>query len=446
MIQYIILISIYASCVSSHGYLSKPEATYYDDTTKTSYIARVNANQLFPSYRWDYSPDENAAEYDHLVKTGGIDQPLKSFMDAYITDCPINDLSNVVDVSSYSSVQWQNDQAHEGFIGSHQGPCEVWIDNSMVFSDLNCAKHYTSYPADLAIDYSVCQGECILSLYWMALHESMWQLYKGCVKIKNSAFIVATVAPASDVPNSTSANQTTMNYINDGGLSLDSQGVSIADATVSLSMAKASPRIYMLDNSSSHYQMFDMNDMKIEFDVDITNVPCDYNLALYFVEMDPSAAIGSGYCDAQGLSAAPCAEMDIFEANVVAHHVTTHPCSDGSCDKSGAAATIMFKESGMGTQMHVSTSFKTANRVLSDIAQTITDTNGNSKTLAIQDTGANGGFVSLGQSFSNGMVLAISLWTSGSGGLQWLNGVCDSYETDTSKVYGSFSNIQVSNL
>lgn len=457
-IAYISLLASLCAKVSSHGYLSQPEAGYYDSTTKTSYITRVNANEMFPNYRWDYSPEENAAGYEHLVQTGGITQPLKIFMDAYITQCPINDLSNTVDVSSYTTVNWQNDQAREGFVSSHRGPCEVWIDNNMMFSDLDCAKHYTTYPAELPVDYTICQGKCLLSFYWMALHESFWQLYKGCAVIYNSKplsnnlnYTSATVAPAcispstsAPVDNSSSINQITYNYINDGGLSLDSQGVSIENNIISLSMSKASPRIYMLDNTSSKYQLFDLNNKKIEFDVDITNIPCNYNLALYFSEMNVNSSIGSGYCDAQGFYAAPCGEMDIFEANTVAQQVTSHPCSGGSCDKSGAPAKLLFANSGLGTQLHVSTSFTTVNGILSDITQVITDKNNdNSKTMTIQDTGAYGGFASMGNSFTNGMVLVISLWT---GDMSWLNGECSYYETDGSKVFGSFSNIQINNL
>jgi Glycosyl hydrolase family 7 len=483
-ITTITTIALLAHQVSSHGYLSQPPAVYYNDNTKTSYITRVNAYELFPSYRWDYSPDENAASYEHLVDIGGIQQPLKSFMDQYITNCPLNDLSTTFDMTDVSQVHWQNDQAHEGFVSSHSGPCEVWINNTIVFSDLNCAKHYTTYPAQLPVDMTICQGTCLLSIYWMALHESFWQLYKGCATIKNTkasanneTYSPATVAtacfspttatptPATPTPsttNSSSANDTsstndagsivvnqiTTNYINDGGLSLDSQGVSVSDQTITLSIAKAAdgPRIYMLDSSGSNYQMFNLNNKKLEFDVDLTNVPCDYNLALYLTEMDYNSSIGSGYCDAQGFTAAPCGEMDIFEANIVAAHVTTHPCSNGSCDKDGSAQKIAFADSGFGPKMHIATSFKTENGVLVDVSQTITDTDGNTITLTISDTGANGGFASMGQSFSNGMVLVMSIWTAGSGGMEWLNGICGSYQTDRSNIYGSFANLQISDL
>lgn len=46
-----------------------------------------------------------------------------------------------------------------------------------MFQDDDCAADYTSYPAKLPIDYSVCAGECLLTFYWLALHSPSWQIY-----------------------------------------------------------------------------------------------------------------------------------------------------------------------------------------------------------------------------------------------------------------------------
>jgi len=118
--------------------------------------------------------------------------------------------------------------------------------------------------------------------------------------------------------------------------------------------------------------------------VDVSNLPCGLNGALYFSEMpadggkskftdnNAGANFGTGYCDAQcpsdvkfingesnsdgwnnktgsGKYGSCCAEMDIWEANKISQAVTAHPCSfDGQercegdkcaapsdCDKSG---------------------------------------------------------------------------------------------------------------
>ena len=109
-----------------------------------------------------------------------------------------------------------------------------------------------------------------------------------------------------------------------------------------------------------------MLNQEFTFDVDVSQLPCGLNGALYFSEMDGDgglsydtnecgAAFGTGYCDAQcphdmkwisgeanseewtpsdsdenagtGHYGSCCAEMDIWEANSITQAYTTHPCS-----------------------------------------------------------------------------------------------------------------------
>jgi cellulose 1,4-beta-cellobiosidase len=69
-------------------------------------------------------------------------------------------------------------------------------------------------------------------------------------------------------------------------------------------------RMYLME-SESKYQMFSLLNKEFTFDVDMANVPCGLNAALYFVSMDADggmskspgnkagAKYGTGYCDAQ---------------------------------------------------------------------------------------------------------------------------------------------------
>lgn len=154
-------------------------------------------------------------------------------------------------------------------------------------------------------------------------------------------------------------------------------------------------RTYLLADDDNYY-MFKLKNKEFTFDVDVSNLPCGLNGALYFVSMDqdggkaahPSnkggARYGEGYCDAQcphdikfingeanvlnwkpsptdpnsgtGKYGSCCVEMDIWEANINDHAFTAHPCSqvgqyrcegvecgdnssgqryDGVCDKDG---------------------------------------------------------------------------------------------------------------
>ena len=128
----------------------------------------------------------------------------------------------------------------------------------------------------------------------------------------------------------------------------------------------------MMDGDNK-YEMFELLNQEFTFDVDVSNMPCGLNGALYFVNMDadggmsrfPSnkagAAYGTGYCDAQcpqdvkfingeantdGWNPSPsdpnsgfgkyghcCAEMDIWEANKISEAYTAHPCSTESATR-----------------------------------------------------------------------------------------------------------------
>lgn len=63
-------------------------------------------------------------------------------------------------------------------------------------------------------------------------------------------------------------------------------------------------RVYLMDGPSSYY-MFDLLDNEFTFDVDVSQIGCGLNGALYFVNMDAEgqgeagAEYGLGYCDSQ---------------------------------------------------------------------------------------------------------------------------------------------------
>ncbi|KAF8453203.1 glycosyl hydrolase family 7 protein [Kalaharituber pfeilii] len=125
-------------------------------------------------------------------------------------------------------------------------------------------------------------------------------------------------------------------------------------------------RVYLMAPDDTKYQIFKPNNKEFTFDVDVSNLPCGLNGALYFVEMaadgglskypnnKAGAKYGTGYCDAQcphdikwingegniqgwnpsetdpnaasGRYGTCCPEMDIWEANSMATAFTPHPC------------------------------------------------------------------------------------------------------------------------
>jgi cellulose 1,4-beta-cellobiosidase len=168
-------------------------------------------------------------------------------------------------------------------------------------------------------------------------------------------------------------------------------------------------RLYILDEDKKRYKSFNLINRELVYDVDMSQVPCGLNGALYFVEMPldgglnslnkAGAPYGVGYGDAQcaqdikyingfvnlNNTGACSIEMDIWEANREANAFTPHscslpngkkmpgvyPCTDpvscgtgnnrflGVCDKNGADYNSyrLGDESlyGFGTQFKVNT-------------------------------------------------------------------------------------------
>ncbi len=196
-LQYLaILCCQSATIVAAHGYLSQPSATYIDQRTKTGYVARVDGNQMFGGLKWDDSPSANSDQLTQKINDGSMPDLKTFFANNYATGCPKNNLDVSIQVSGLSSFKWQNDQEQKGFIDSHEGPCEVWIDSTKVFSDTDCARKYKSYPAEIPIKYNACSGTCKFEFYWLALHEPMWQLYKACATIVNNPSPSASISPS----------------------------------------------------------------------------------------------------------------------------------------------------------------------------------------------------------------------------------------------------------
>ncbi|KAG8748995.1 Exoglucanase 1 [Ceratobasidium sp. 428] len=141
-------------------------------------------------------------------------------------------------------------------------------------------------------------------------------------------------------------------------------------------------RVYLLADDST-YQMFKVKNQEFTFDVDVSNLPCGLNGALYFSAMDADGGLskytnnkagakyGTGYCDAQcprdikfingeanvldwtgssndansgtGRYGTCCDEMDVWEANSISTAYTPHPCTSTGqtrCDGASGCSTI----------------------------------------------------------------------------------------------------------
>ena len=137
-------------------------------------------------------------------------------------------------------------------------------------------------------------------------------------------------------------------------------GVEVADdSSVSLKMyqryhgalVEIGPQIYLLSEDGQDYEMLHLLNQEISFEVDLSELPCGMDGAMYLAGMDPSggrsglnpagASYGTGYCDSQCYQSynfingvanlenkgACCNEMDLLEANSRSMQFTAHPCN-----------------------------------------------------------------------------------------------------------------------
>mmetsp|Transcript_43942 Transcript_43942/g.93432 ORF Transcript_43942/g.93432 Transcript_43942/m.93432 type:complete len:472 (+) Transcript_43942:70-1485(+) len=150
------------------------------------------------------------------------------------------------------------------------------------------------------------------------------------------------------------------------GITSDGDQLKLGFVTQGQYSRNVGSRTYLMDTEET-YQMFKLKNKEFTFDVDVSQLPCGLNGALYFVQMDADggkskyegnkagAKYGTGYCDAQcphdvkfingeanskdwtpsptdpnsgvGHYGTCCAEMDIWEGNTISHAYTAHPCS-----------------------------------------------------------------------------------------------------------------------
>ncbi|KAF9445683.1 carbohydrate-binding module family 1 protein [Macrolepiota fuliginosa MF-IS2] len=157
------------------------------------------------------------------------------------------------------------------------------------------------------------------------------------------------------------------------GITTSGNALTLKFATSSGENKNVGSRVYMMADDS-HYEMFKLLNQEFTFDVDVSNLPCGLNGALYFSEMEADGGLaansgnkagakyGTGYCDSQcprdikfingeasfwflyanvagwsgaandasagtGNWGACCNELDVWEANSISTAYTPHPCS-----------------------------------------------------------------------------------------------------------------------
>jgi len=150
------------------------------------------------------------------------------------------------------------------------------------------------------------------------------------------------------------------------GVTAQGNGLNLGFVTQGPYSKNVGSRMYLMDGGN-HYKQFKMANKEISFTVDVSNMPCGLNGAIYFSQMledggkgefsddKAGADYGVGYCDAQcphdikfiegmanaegwnpsssdpnagtGKYGSCCMEFDLWEANSISQAFTAHPCT-----------------------------------------------------------------------------------------------------------------------
>ncbi|KAE8966644.1 hypothetical protein PR003_g29267 [Phytophthora rubi] len=208
-----VAVAVLAATTEAHNKMTLPLPTWPDGFyNQNSPSGTIDPTTVLPvpsgmSYNTDpasntnaYWTAFNASKYTSLKELAWDSQTLA---DSASNECGFS----LVDGTARDlpdEVQW------DFFTASHQGPCEVWCDDTLVFEDWNCAVDYTETPANLPYDKAKCTGSAVLTSYWIALHTTPWQVYTNCAPLTGASASSnsSTTESTTKAPTSTTATPT----------------------------------------------------------------------------------------------------------------------------------------------------------------------------------------------------------------------------------------------
>lgn len=209
------------------------------------------------------------------------------------------------------------------------------------------------------------QGSVVIDSNWRWVHDKTSGSTTNCYTGNTWN---ATLCP-NDVTCAANCALEGADYQSTYGASASGNSLKLTFVTVGSYATNIGSRLYLMA-SDTEYQQFDLLNNEFTFDVDVSNLPCGLNGALYFVSMDADggmakystnkagAKYGVGYCDSQcprdlkfidgqgnvdgwtpstndpnagvGGHGSCCAEMDVWEANSVSAAFTPHACQSAT--------------------------------------------------------------------------------------------------------------------
>ncbi|EGZ08733.1 hypothetical protein PHYSODRAFT_246472 [Phytophthora sojae] len=197
-----------AASVNAHSNMILPLPTWPVSWSTNSPSGLIEGDTYLPvpdgmSYSTDpYDNTEaywtafNASNYTSLLEFAKETQVLQTMatFGTATAECGFS-LANGTARDLPEQVEWNQ------LTSSHEGPIEVWCDDTLVFKDWYAALDYTGFPAKLPYDVSKCKGASMLTSVWLALPcsplASVHQLRAADWRLQQLADTAVTTAPAT---------------------------------------------------------------------------------------------------------------------------------------------------------------------------------------------------------------------------------------------------------
>ncbi|KAG1699939.1 hypothetical protein DVH05_012378 [Phytophthora capsici] len=192
-VKLLVASALTATVVNGHGWMSKPDATFKPEAgDKTQFIATIEASSSGFKGTFNTAPADNVASFTKAFKASSykslkalIDDKAKVTVTGATLTCGSADPNGPAQPLP-ATLEWSHSDS-EGFTPSHEGPCEAWCDDAMVFHDENCAANFKTAPAEMPYEKSKCSGASKLTFYWMAMHGPTWQVYVNCAPLSGGS-------------------------------------------------------------------------------------------------------------------------------------------------------------------------------------------------------------------------------------------------------------------
>ncbi|RLN37894.1 hypothetical protein BBJ28_00007416 [Nothophytophthora sp. Chile5] len=231
---FAVTVLAFAALVDAHGHLYEPEPTFMDGKSTVEWVAQID-------YYWEEvgSGGDQVGIFKTMAeeKNMTVRDVLLEMAPDYPCGYTVTD-GDPKEIPTDGLAIWLGNDGG-GF--THVGPCEIWLDDTMVLHGDNCEDEYpggandSGIMSEMPVDYSSCNGDCTLAIYWLGFQNEQWQAYSklfgsilwnllvlaltysysclsGCIRLRLSETSVAgdasseseseseTEAPATEVP------------------------------------------------------------------------------------------------------------------------------------------------------------------------------------------------------------------------------------------------------